>query len=67
MLWLMPCGYNMLLSITCISQFIAQVSRSALQSPNGPLQFFHSLIVPSSLPVAYSFPSGEKLILQIGP
>lgn len=40
---------------------------SALHNPKEPGQFFHILIVPSSLPVAYNFPSGEKLMLQIGP
>ena len=36
-------------------------------SPYGTEQNFQSLIVPSSEPVAYSFPSGEKLTDQIGP
>lgn len=40
---------------------------SALHKPNEPWQFFHILMVPSSLPVAYSLPSGEKLMLHIGP
>lgn len=42
-------------------------SLSARHKPYGPGQFFHILMVPSSLPVAYSLPSGEKLMLQIGP
>lgn len=36
-------------------------------NPYGPDVNFQSFTVPSSLPVAYSLPSGEKLDDQIGP
>lgn len=48
-------------------QDLTRLIYSVRHNPYEPVQFFHILIVPSSLPVEYSFPSGEKLILQIGP
>ncbi len=36
-------------------------------NPYGPSQNFHNFTVPSSLPLAQSFPSGLKPKLQIGP
>lgn len=36
-------------------------------SPNSPTKFFHNFTVPSSLPVAYNFPSGANPTLHTGP